>query len=88
MFKECAMRLGEGILAKKEDLLRQAITHQFGHDKWTVDEIKGRCCFVIDQRKKETFCVDDIPMIEFYPVTTCFNDNTLHAEQKCRVLYT
>ena len=88
MFKECAMRLADGILAKKEDLLRKAITHNIGSDGWTLEEIKGRCHFLVDGDNKETFCMDEKPMIEFYPVASKCEGNILTASQAYRILYT
>jgi hypothetical protein len=88
MFKECAMRLADGILAKEEDLLRQAITYKIGHDKWKLIDVEGRCDFLIDGNKKETFCIDKEPLVEFYPVKSSFEDSILKASQNYRVLYT
>ena len=82
------MRLADEISAKKEELLRRAISHKIGRNDWTVDEIKGRGYFLIDASKKETFYMDEEPLIEFYPINSNCKNNILKVSQNYRILYT
>jgi hypothetical protein len=65
MIEQPAQTIAKSLVAKKEELIKNAITHMIGHDRWTIDEIKDRGQFVIIQNKTETFTFDGVELLQF-----------------------
>lgn len=55
------------IINKKEQLYKNAIEFVSNGKEWSNEEIKQRCTIEIAQDKIETFLIDDVPMIMFFP---------------------
>jgi len=75
---------------EKDSLIRNAITFILG-DNWTIKSITGRCEIQITPDKREIFCLDGKPLLEFYPIETFIDHKDLgvsmKASQKYRKLY-
>lgn len=72
MIEQYTQNMAETLAAKKDELIKDAITHMIGHDRWTIDEIKDRGRFIIIQNKTETFTFDGVELLQF-SIDPCFD---------------
>jgi len=66
--QQTTYRAHETIQQAKDGIIREAINHVLGTDKWELDEVKGRCQMVSIERL-EKFTMDGKELIIFYPPT-------------------
>lgn len=57
---------------KKDCVIKQVISAHLGRNNWVLEELKGRCVLKVPaavpfDKRTETFCVDDVELVTFYP---------------------
>ena len=91
MEKEFTHKLAANMAAKKESLIKEAISFSIGTDDWTIAEITGRGEIKILHDKTEIFSFDGVDLLHFGHVTTEIDDSKpgcfMTAIQEYRKLY-
>lgn len=70
-------RLTKAIVAQKDGLMKDAISHKLGRSDWRIAELTGRCEMRILPDKSEIFSLDGCDLIQFYPPKTKIDNNGL-----------
>lgn len=83
--------LAEAMVAKTDEVIREAVTRFLGNDDWTLDSLSGRAMMVKLPTGVETFSLDGVELIELHPMvveTTMDVDGSTHvnATRKHRFL--
>lgn len=61
-------QLAEAMVHKTDDVLKEAITRFLDSDAWTLADLQGRCIMQYFPDGREVFCVDEVAVLELYPV--------------------
>lgn len=89
--QEKTEQLAYGVAAKKEALIKKAISHAVGNDDWSIKDITSRGLFRVLTDKTEIFCFDGIDLIHFMIPETVIDNSVggmlLTINQYYKVLY-
>ena len=91
LIKQREEQLSIAIVKKFEDVLKSAITKKLGREDWKTEDLKGRLHKTVCNRKIETYYLDEVPLVEFYPPSFSTDNfmgkHTLSVTQNYRMLY-
>lgn len=84
-------KLAIGMVAQKENIIKDAITHAIGDDKWEMTDVAGRGHLRTLPDKTEIFSFDGVDLVALWPMKTEIGyDGTepqMKAVQEFRLLY-
>lgn len=66
--KDATQLLAEAMVAKTDEVIREAVTLFLGNDDWTLESLSGRATMVKLPTGVEIFSLDGVELIELYPV--------------------
>ncbi len=79
--------LGDSMAREMDSVIRNAINQFIGNSSWSVDQIAGRGRIERYITGVEIFVLDDVPLVEFYPINTERKDGVIHAWRNHRMLF-
>ncbi|MDH3355793.1 MAG: hypothetical protein OEL79_11335 [Chromatiales bacterium] len=84
--------IATAVMARKEELIKAAITHAIGDEDWDLDEMRTRGEFRVNPNGSEIFVFDDVDMIQFNVVEPEITASQVHTvlkmTQPFKLLYT
>lgn len=89
---QAARQLSEGLSSNKDKILIEAFGLIIKEDVTdnpieVLSKYKGRMQCFVNHKGIETYCFDNIPVIEIYPLQTEMEGNIMTAKQNYRVLW-
>lgn len=92
LIQQKARQLSESLSASKDKTLIEAFGLVIKEDVTdtpieTLSKYKGRMQCFVNHKGIETYCFDDIPVIEIYPLQTEMEGNIMIAKQNYRMLW-
>ena len=83
-------QLSSAMVAKTDNILREAVTRFLGRDDWALVELKGRGSLNKLPSGVEVFCLDGVELVELYPITVEHEQkgagHVMHATRQHRFL--
>lgn len=92
LIREKTRQLSESLSVSKDKILIEAFGLVIREDITdnrieTLSKYKGRMQCFVNHKGIETYCFDNIPVIEIYPLQTEMEGNIMTAKQNYRMLW-